>query len=121
VETVIILLVAAGLSAAVVWWASSPPAPRRRRPTPVPDRPRVSFRESFQVTGPEPAPTAGSAEDGFVLASAGSIAPDDRPPPLLSLLRLVLAITFVALVLVGTAAVMWFLVKMQLDRYLGSP
>jgi hypothetical protein len=80
----------------------------------------VSFRESFQVTGPEPAPTTG-VDDGFVLASAGSIAPDDRPPPLLSLLRLILAIAFVALVLVGTAAVIWFLVKMQLDRYLGSP
>lgn len=111
-ETIIILVVAAALSAAVVWWASSPPQPARgRKPTPRP----ISLRESFQATAPQPvAPVA--SEESFILLPQS--APDDRPPRVLSLIRLALAIAFVALLAVGTITFLGFLLKVQLDRYL---
>ncbi len=111
-ETIIILVLAAALSAAVVWWASSPPQPARaRKPTSRP----ITLRESFQATAPQPA-TPVVPEDSFMLLPA--TAPDDRPPRVLSLVRLVLAITFVALLAVGTITFLGFLLKVQLDRYL---
>lgn len=111
-ETIIILVVAAALSAAVVWWASSPPQPSRgRKPTARP----ISLRESFQATAPQPA-SPPVPEESFILLPQP--VPDDRPPRVLSLIRLVLAITFVAVLAVGTITFLGFLLKLQIDRYL---
>lgn len=111
-ETIVILVVAAALSAAVVWWASAPAQPARgRKPTPRP----ISLRESFQATAPQPVAQAAPEESFILLAQA---APDDRPPRALSVIRLALAITFVALLAVGTLTFLGFLLKVQIDRYL---
>jgi hypothetical protein len=112
-ETIVILVVAAGVSAAVVWWASAPPRPprpRRARPRPI------TLRESFQSTAPEALPEA-AAEEAFVMLPQGVL--DERPPRLLSLLRLVLAIGFVAALAVGAVAGLGYLLKLQLDKFLG--
>ncbi len=112
-ETIIILVVAAALSAAVVWWASAPPRPpRRRKPTPRP----VTLRESFQPTAPQPVAEVAPEESFIMLPQA---APDDRPPPLLSVVRIALAIAFVALLAVGAITFLGFLLKVQIERYLG--
>jgi hypothetical protein len=120
-ETVLILLIAAGLSAAVVWWASLPPGtpllPRRREPQGDTGF-SPTFRESFQTTGPEPLPAAAAPEEGFMVVPQG--VPDDRPPRIISLIRLVFAIGFVAALGVATLALLGLLVKLQLDRYLGG-
>jgi hypothetical protein len=113
-ETVIILLVAAALSAAVVWWASTPPVARRPA---RPAKPRPpTLRESFQPTGPE-RPVEAAAEEGFILHQQA--VPDERPPRLVSVLRIVVTITFVALLGVGAMAALGLLVKLQIDKYLG--
>jgi hypothetical protein len=112
-ETIVILVVAAGVSAAVVWWVSAPPRPPRRR-TPRP-RP-ITLRESFQPTAPEPLREV-PAEEAFIMLPQGVL--DERPPRLLSLLRLVLAIAFVAALAVGAVAALGYLIKLQLDKYLG--
>lgn len=112
-ETAIILLVAAALSAAVVWWASTPPAARRPR---RPPRPRpVSLRESFQPTAPERA-SQPEPEDAFILTP--QTVPDERPPTLLSVLRIVVVITFVAMLGVAAVTALGILLKLQIDRYL---
>jgi hypothetical protein len=116
-ETIVILVVAAGLSSAVVWWASTPPgAPmfRRRDPHRKAREAALSFRETFQSTGPDrPLP-----DDGFLIVSGAM--PDERPPWLLSLLRLAFVIGLVAALGVGVLALLGLLVKLQLDRYLGG-
>jgi hypothetical protein len=121
-ETVIILLVAAGLSAAVVWWASMPPGTPllpRRRPSSAESGFSPTLRESFQTTGPEPAPgPAAAPEDTFTLLPQA--VPDDRPPRLISLIRLIFTIAFVAVLGVATLGLLGLLVKLQLDRYLGG-
>lgn len=111
-ETIVILVVAAALSAAVVWWASSPPHPSgTRKPTARP----ITLRESFQVTAPQPVAPASGEESFILLPQTG---PDDRPPRVLSVIRLVLALTFMALLAVGTITFLGFLLKVQIDRYL---
>ena len=109
-ETLIILVVAAGLSAAVVWWAMSPPdvrAQRRVSRTRVGDRPASPGAVLPEETG-----------DGFVLlADAGPIVDDERPPAALSLLRLAVAIAVVSAIVVATVALVGLLVKLQLDQY----
>lgn len=112
-ETILILVVAAGLSAGVVWWAMAPPEGRPRGK----ESGRLSFRETFQTTGPDPLGEE-PGPDGFVLLPAdGAAVPDDRPSPTRSLLRIALAITFVAAVAVAVLALLGFLVKTQLDQY----
>lgn len=111
-ETIIILVVAAALSAAVVWWASAPPRPpRRRKPASRP----ISLRESFQPTAPPPIAQAAPEESFIMLPQA---VPDDRPPRLLSLVRIILAIAFVALLAVGAITLLGFFIKVQIERYL---
>lgn len=114
-ETMIILLIAASLSAAVVWWASTPPAARRPA-RPAKPRP-LTLRESFQPTGPE-RPLQPAPEEAFILTPLAT--PDERPPRLLSILRIVVTITFVALLGVGAMAALGLLIKLQIDKYLGS-
>ena len=120
--TIVILLVAAGISAAVVWWASSPPgAPALRRAGPSRKEAQeaaLSFRETFQSTGPEAAPVRQVAEDGLMTIAQG--APDERPPAILSLLRLAFAIGLVAALGVAVVALLGLLLKLQLDKYLGG-
>jgi hypothetical protein len=121
-ETIVILGVAAGISAAVVWWASIPPgsmAFRRQRPSRRAARDAaLSFRETFQTTGPEPAPVRPVPDDGFITVQQA--VPDDRPPRILSLLRIALAIGLVAALGVAVVALLGFLLKLQLDKYLGG-
>jgi hypothetical protein len=108
-ETLIILLVAAGLSAAVVWWAMSPPVIRDQRRDPRARRPD-------RTTSPRPAPE--DTGDGFVLMpDASPILDDDRPPAILSLLRLAVAIAVVSAIVVAAIALIGLLVKLQLDQY----
>jgi hypothetical protein len=123
VDTIVILVVAAGISAAVVWWATMPPGSSilpRRGPTRRESREAsLSFREAFQSTGPDPAtlrPTP--VEDGFL--SVQQAAPDDRPSPVLSVIRLVFAIGLVAALGVAVIAILWLLIGLQLDRFLGA-
>jgi hypothetical protein len=123
VETIVILVVAAGISAAVVWWATMPPGASilpRRGPTRRETREAsLNFREAFQSTGPDPAtlrPTP--VEDGFMTVEQA--VPDERPPPVLSVIRLVFAIGLVAALGVAVIAILWLLVRLQLDRFLGG-
>jgi hypothetical protein len=120
-ETVLILLIAAGVSAGVVWWASTPPGtpliPRRRLPEDTGFSP--TLRESFQTTGPEPAQsTATPPDDGFQFLQQAVA--DDRPPRILSVIRIIFAIGFVAALGVATLALLGLLVKLELDTYLGG-
>jgi hypothetical protein len=120
-DAIFILVVAAGLSAAIVWWASMPPGTPlvpRRRPRATDSGFQPSFRESFQTTGPEPSAERAAPEDSFMLLPQA--VPDDRPPRFLSLLRLIFTIGFVAALGVATLALLGLLVKLQLDKYLGS-
>lgn len=109
-EPFVILALAAALSAIVVWWATIPPEERTRAAKPG----KVS-------TAPRPTPPPPEEEpvtDSFVLAPGDSpLPPDERPPRVLSLLRLALTITFFAAVGVGILAVLGYLVKTQLDQY----
>jgi hypothetical protein len=121
-DTILILVVAAGLSAAVVWWASMPPGTPlipRRRPRTTDSGFQPTFRESFQSTGPEPSPGRTAAPEERFLALPQAL-PDDRPPRFLSLLRLIFTIGFVAVLGVATLALLGLLVKLQLDKYLGT-
>ncbi|MGH2675971.1 MAG: hypothetical protein ACRDH1_11245 [Actinomycetota bacterium] len=107
-ESLVILVVAAGLSAAVVWWAMAPSDRRAREKPPR----KVSVPEPSWVLTEEP------RHDTFVmLPSSGPVATDDRPSPALSLIRLVLAIAFVAGIGVVVVTVLGWLVKIQLDHY----
>jgi hypothetical protein len=117
-ETVLILLVASSLSAAVVWWATAPPGGRMPRRFRRRDPPRITFTETFQTTGPEPAD--GPAEDGFVMLPSANVEEeeDDRPPAILSTLRLAFAIALVAALGVAVVSGVGFLVKLQLDQLL---
>lgn len=120
-ETVLILLIAAGVSAGVVWWASTPPGtpliPQRRQQEDTGFSP--TLHDSFQTTGPEPVqPSARGPDDGFQLLPQAVA--DDRPPRILSLIRIVFAIAFVAALGVATLALLGLLVKLQLDTYLGG-
>lgn len=104
-EALVILVVAAGLSAVVVWRAMAPEGEAREKP------PRRTF-DSPEPLADEPRP------EGFVLMPTdGPVIVDDRPPPALSLLRLVLTIAFVAALGVMVVAVLGWLVKLQLDQY----
>ena len=119
--TIVIVVIAAGLSAAVVWWASTPPGTpvfRRRDSARKAARAALSFRETFQPTGPEPATVRAVPEEGF-LGAAGSV-PDERPPRVLSLLRIALTIALVAVLGVGVLGFLSYLVKLQLDKFLGG-
>lgn len=107
-ESLVILVVAASLSAAVVWWAMASSETRTQPKPPgkvsVPDTPTVAEDEA--------------RPEGFVLMPTdGPVSVDDRPPPALSLIRLVLTIAFVAAIGVVILAVLGWLVKLQLDRY----
>ena len=107
-ESLVILVVAAGLSAAVVWWAMAPADGRRQEKAPR----KISVPEPSWVLLDAP------RSDSFVmLPSGGPVVPDDRPPPALSVIRLVLAIAFVAAIGVAVLTVLGWLVKIQLDRY----
>jgi hypothetical protein len=122
-ETIVILVVAAGISAAVVWWATMPPGasilPKRgKQSRRRAQHAALSFRETFQSTGPDPTPFRPAPEDGFM--SVQQAVPDDRPPPVLSVLRLVFAIGLVAAIGVAIVALLGLLVKLQLDKYLGG-
>jgi hypothetical protein len=122
-ETIVILVVAAGISAAVVWWATMPAGasifPKRGKPSRrQAQHAALSFRETFQSTGPDPTPFRPAPEDGFMTVQQA--VPDDRPPPVLSVLRLVFAIGLVAAIGVAVVALLGLLVKLQLDKYLGG-
>jgi hypothetical protein len=106
VETFVILFVAAGLGASVVWWASTPRSPRPHRTQPRP----VHFRDTF-TTVPDP-PPAREGDDGWVVLP--SAASDDRPSPIVALVRIVLTIAFVAALGVGAIAGLWLLIRSQL-------
>jgi hypothetical protein len=120
VETALIFVIATSAVAAVVWWASSPPGGPHRKSRP---RPRLSFQETFQTTGPEPiAPVSPAAEegDGFVLMTpshAAPLAPDDRPNPVLSVVRLALTITLVSLVAVAVLGGLGLFLFRLIDGY----
>jgi hypothetical protein len=129
-EVVIILAVATGLSAWVVWWALQPPGRTREKPAhprkhlrfPWPARPRKETpapapRPMFQTTGPDPVSDRAGGDGFGVLPPGAPAAVDDRPSRSLSLVRLALAITFVAVLVVAALAVIGFLVKTQLDQY----
>jgi nitrate reductase NapE component len=112
VETALIFVIAASGMAAVVWWASMPPDGTARK-----SRPRLRFQETFQTTGPEPAPERG---DGFVLMSEGpavSVTPDEHPNPVLSVIRLVLTIAIVSLVGVAVLGGLGYFVYRLIDGY----
>lgn len=121
-ETIIILLVASGLSAGVVWWATAPPggrAPRRLRPR-EPKR-SINFTETFQTTAPDPR-LESPPEDGFVMLpsdGAGEVE-EDRPPRLVSTVRIAAAIALVAVLGVAALGIVGLLVKTQLDQLLGG-
>jgi hypothetical protein len=122
-ETIVILIVAAGISAAVVWWATMPPGgsilPKRSKPSRrQAEEASLSFRETFQATGPDPTPFRPAPEDGFMAVQEA--APDDRRSPVLSVLRLALAIGLVAAIGVAILALLGLLVKLQVDKYLGG-
>jgi len=107
-ESLVILVVAAGLSAAVVWWAMAPADGRTPEKAPR----KVSVPEPSWVLLDAP------RSDSFVMLPSGApVVSDDRPPPALSLIRLVLAIAFVAAIGVVVLTVLGWLVKVQLDRY----
>jgi hypothetical protein len=95
-DTAIIFVIATAGVAAVVWWASISPGPSQGRSRP---RPRLTFQETFQTTGPEPVPQEDG--DGFVMMTSGPAAPpavtDDRPNRALSVVRLALTIAVVSL------------------------
>lgn len=116
----IIFVVASGLAAAVVWWASSPPDPPRATARARRRNARaLSIRDTFQPTGPD-LPAELERSDGFVISSG--VVPDERPPRLLSIIRIVLTIAVVAAVGVAAIGGMVLLVKLQLDRYfVGGP
>jgi flagellar basal body-associated protein FliL len=112
-ETVVIFVIATLGSAAVVWWTMSSTEGRTET-----REPRVSFRKAFQPTVPEQSPE-GPATDEFVLLPTAGMpsVTDERPPRSVSLLRIVLMITFVAALGVAALAVIGLLVKLQLDQY----
>jgi high-affinity Fe2+/Pb2+ permease len=107
-ESLVILVVAAGLSAAVVWWAMTPS-----------DR-RGGEKSSRQVSVPEPSWVLSEdpRHDAFVmLPSSEPAQAEDRPPPALSLVRLVLTIAVVAGLAVAVLTAIGWLIKLQLDEY----
>lgn len=106
-ETFVILFVAAGLGASVVWWASTPRSQRPRRTQPR----GVQFRDTF-TTVPDPPPPTRQGDDGWVVLP--SAASDDRPSPIVALLRIALTIAFVAALSVGAIAGLWLLIRAQL-------
>jgi hypothetical protein len=95
VDTAIIFVIATAGVAAVVWWTSIPPGPPRVKSK---HRPRLRFQETFQTTGPEPVQK--EEGDGFVMTPAPTVpvVADDRPNPVLSVVRLALTIAVVSLV-----------------------
>jgi hypothetical protein len=127
VESFVILAVAAALSAVVVWWAVNQPwtastgrenAPGAKSAGPGEE----SSAQPIPVTAPIPqqvdSPSDELASDGFVmLPTEGASVPDDRPSPALSIVRLVLTITFFAALAVAALTVLGILVKTQLERY----
>jgi hypothetical protein len=127
VESFIILALAAALSAVVVWWAvNQPRTPSTGRENPPTARSAGSRDEPnaqpIPVTAPIPqqvaSPSDELASDGFVmLPDEGPSVPDDRPSPALSIVRLVLTITFFAALAVAVLTVLGILVKTQLERY----
>jgi hypothetical protein len=107
-ESLVILVVAAGLSAAVVWWAMTPSDRRGGEKAPR----KVSVPEPSWVLSEEP------RHDAFVmLPSSEPVRADDRPPPALSLIRLILTIAFVAGVAVFVLTMIGWAIKLQLDEY----
>jgi hypothetical protein len=94
VDTALIFVIATAVVAAVVWWTSIPPAPRVKSK----HRPRLRFQETFQTTGPEPVQK--EEGDGFAMTPAPTVqvVADDRPNPVLSVVRLALTIAVVSLV-----------------------
>jgi hypothetical protein len=127
VESFVILAVAAALSAVVVWWAvNQPRTPSTGREKPPKEEPAGPKEEPsaqpIPVTAPIPqqvaSPSDELASDGFVmLPTEGASVPDDRPSPALSIVRLVLTITFFAALAVAVLTVLGILVKTQLERY----
>jgi hypothetical protein len=107
-ESLVILVVAAGLAAAVVWWAMTPSDRRATEKAPR----KVSVPEPSWVLSEDP------RHDAFVmLPTSEPVEAEDRPPPALSLVRLVLTIAFVAGVAVAVLTVIGWLIKLQLDEY----
>ena len=108
-ESLIILVVAAALSAAVVWWAMAPTDRRGAEKAPR----KVSVPEPSWVLSEDP------QHDAFVMlpSSEEPVEAEDRPPPALSLVRLVLTIAFVAGAAVAVLTVLGWLIKLQLDEY----
>lgn len=122
-ETALIFVIATSGVAAVVWWASNPPGGPQRKSRP---RPRLSFQETFQTTGPESmgpgSPLAPVAEggDGFVLmtpTNAAPLATDDRPNPVLSVIRIALTITLVSVVAVALLGGLGLFLFRLIDGY----
>ena len=105
-ESLIILVVAAGLAAAVVWWAML----RSDR--------RAGPKEPRTVPEPSWVLSEDPRHDAFVMLPSSEPGPaGDRPSPALSLIRLVLTITFVAGAGVAVLTVLGWLIKLQLDEY----
>jgi hypothetical protein len=126
VESFVILAVAAALSAVVVWWAVNRPRTSAGREKPAEAKSAGPGEEAsaqpIPVTAPIPqqvaSPSDELASDGFVmLPTEGASVPDDRPSPALSIVRLVLTITFFAALAVAVLTVLGILVKTQLERY----
>jgi hypothetical protein len=117
VETALIFVIATSAVATVVWWASSPPGGPHRKSRP---RPRLSFQETFQTTGPEPMAPAAEGGDGFVLMTPSHAAPlaaDDRPNPVLSVVRIALTITLVSVVAVAVLGGLGLFLFRLIDGY----
>jgi hypothetical protein len=114
VETALIFVIATSGVAAVVWWASTPPGGPHRKSRP---RPRLSFQDTFQTTGPEPVVEGG---DGFVLMTSTQAAPlaaDERPNPVLSVVRIALTITLVSAVAVAVLGGLGLFLFRLIDGY----
>ena len=114
-DTAVIFVIATAGVAAVVWWASTPPGGARTKSR---SRPRLRFQETFQTTGPEPVREEGG--DGFVLMTSGPALPlvsDDRPHPVLSVVRLALTIAVVSLVGVALLGGLGLFIFRVIDGY----
>jgi hypothetical protein len=115
VETALIFVIATSGVAAVVWWASTPPGGPQRK-----SRPRLSFQDTFQTTGPEPMAPVPEDGDGFVLMTSTPAAPltaDDRPNPVLSVVRIALTITLVSAVAVAILGGLGLFLFRLIDGY----
>jgi hypothetical protein len=111
VDTALIFVIASGGVAAVVWWASTPPGGPTRK-----SHPRLRFRETFQTTGPEPVQEGG---DGFVLMTSGSptLTAEDRPSPVLSVVRIAVTIALVSLLGVAVLGGLGLFLFRVIDGY----